>query len=156
MANEPAGPRENTKIPQERLNQIAGRKLASLSVPVRMPSSTEPLEGELPFTPGRLTHPISRTPILKARFRSVGHDHLRFSEPPLHLLPPILFYDADTLAPIEQRVVTALQQRVTAVMEVVMEVDSEATAVVPVEDLAVVTEEDLAVAMEEDSAVTAV
>ena len=47
-----------SKIPRERINQIAARKLASLSVPVRLGADRETLEGELAFS-GKLVHPAT-------------------------------------------------------------------------------------------------
>ena len=46
------------KIPRERLNQIASRKLSALGVPVRLGADRETLEGELAFQ-GRLLHPAT-------------------------------------------------------------------------------------------------
>jgi hypothetical protein len=105
------------KIPRERLNQIASRKLSALSIPVRLAADRETLEGELVFS-GRLLHPVKGQPIPRARFAVVGHDHLQFLDSPLSALPPIQFYDADRLAAVEQTVSRALQQRATLAQEV--------------------------------------
>jgi hypothetical protein len=97
------------KIPRERLNQIASRKLSALSIPVRLAADRETLEGELVFS-GRVLHPVKRQPIARARFTVVGHDHLQFVDPPLSAMSPVLFYDAERLAAVEQRVNGLLQQ----------------------------------------------
>ncbi|HZZ84557.1 MAG TPA: hypothetical protein VFE30_08465 [Anaeromyxobacteraceae bacterium] len=99
-----------SKIPRERLNQIAARKLTALAVPVRLGADRETLEGELLFQ-GRVTHPATGAAIPRAHFVVVGHDRLRFTEPPLSALEPIAFYDAERLAALEQRVVDDLGRR---------------------------------------------
>ncbi len=104
------------KIPRERLNQIASRKLSALGVPVRLGADRETLEGDLAFT--RLVHPATGQVIQRARFVVVGHDHLRFLEPPLAALGAVGFYDQERLAALEQHVAAALQQRSAALQEV--------------------------------------
>ncbi len=99
-----------SKIPRERLNQIAARKLTALAVPVRLAADRETLEGELLFQ-GQVLHPASGAPIARAHFVVVGHDRLRFTEPPLSALDPIPFYDAERLSALEQRVVEELGRR---------------------------------------------
>ena len=96
-----------SRIPRERLNQIAGRKLAALSIAVRLGPDRETLEGELPFE--RLAHPGTGRPIARARFAVEGHDRLRFTEGPLAALAPVLFYDAERASAVEQRVAEALR-----------------------------------------------
>jgi len=98
-----------SKIPRERLNQIAGRKLSALAIPVRLGADRETLEGELPFA--RLAHPATGAAIPRARFAVVGHDSLRFTEAPLSALAPIPFYDLERQGALEQRVAEALQRR---------------------------------------------
>jgi hypothetical protein len=105
------------KIPRERLNQIASRKLSALGIPVRLGADRETLEGELAFG-GRLVHPATRNPIARGRFAVAGHDHLRFLDPPLAALGPVNFYDHDRLAALEQALAAALQQRSGALQEV--------------------------------------
>src|SRR6266545_5903646 len=104
------------KILRERLNQIASRKLSALGVPVRLGADRETLEGDLAFT--RLVHPATGQVIQRARFVVVGHDHLRFLEPPLAALGAVGFYDQERLAALEQHVAAALQQRSAALQEV--------------------------------------
>jgi len=96
-----------SRIPRERLNQIAGRKLSALSIQVRLGADRETLEGELPFE--RLAHPGTGRPIARARFAVEGHDRLRFTEDPLAALPPVLFFDAERASAVEQRVAEALR-----------------------------------------------
>jgi len=98
------------KIPRERLNQIASRKLAALGLPVRLGADRESLEGELVFsTP--LIHPATGQPLVRARFHLVGHDRLRFLDPPLSGLDPVEFYGAERLPALEQAVAAALAAR---------------------------------------------
>jgi hypothetical protein len=106
------------KIPRERLNQIASRKLTALGVPVRFGADRETLEGELPFT--HVNHPATGKPIARARFVVVGHDHLRFVDPPLAALGTICFYAHETLAPLEQTVAQAFQVRAAALQDVAL------------------------------------
>lgn len=100
-----------TKIPRERLNQIAGRKLAALAIPVRLAQDRETLEGELFFS-GKVAHPATGQPIARARFVVEGHDLLRLVEPPLSGLPPVTFYDCERASAVEQKVAEALKRRV--------------------------------------------
>lgn len=105
------------QISKERLNQIAGKKLAALGVSVQFSADHLLLEGLLQFSPqARVANPVSGLPIAKARFQVEGHDHLRFVEPPLSALPPIPFFDAEKLLYVEERVAQALQKRL-AVLE---------------------------------------
>jgi hypothetical protein len=104
------------KIPRERLNQIASRKLSALGVPVRLAADRETLEGELAFG-GRLLHPATGQPIARGRFVVAGHDTLRFVEPPLAALGPVGFYEHERLATLEQALAAALQGRSAALQE---------------------------------------
>ena len=104
------------KIPRERLNQIASRKLSALGVPVRLGADRETLEGDLAL--GRVLHPSTGQPIARARFVVVGHDHLRFLDPPLAALGSIGFYEHDRLPALEQAVAAAVQRRSAALQDV--------------------------------------
>ncbi|HSN13223.1 MAG TPA: hypothetical protein VLT61_01235 [Anaeromyxobacteraceae bacterium] len=106
------------KIPRERLNQIATRKLTALGIQVRLGADRESLEGELAFT--RVAHPATGQPIPRARFAVSGHDHLRFVDPPLASLGPVNFYNHEKLATLEQAVAAALQQRAAALQDVAL------------------------------------
>ena len=97
------------KIPRERLNQIASRKLAALSIPVRISADRETLEGEVAFS--GLRHPGTDQPVPRGRFAVAGHDHLRFLDPPLSALGVVNFYEHDRILPLEQAIVGALQRR---------------------------------------------
>jgi hypothetical protein len=99
-----------SKIPRERLNQIAGRKLSALGVPVRLAADRETLEGELAFA-GHVAHPLTGEAIARARFAVAGHDQLRFLDPPLAALGPVAFYDVERTGALEQRVTMRLQER---------------------------------------------
>jgi hypothetical protein len=105
-----------TKIPRERLNQIAGRKLSALAIPVRLAQDRETLEGELPFT-GKINHPGTGQAIRRARFVVEGHDLIRFVDPPLSGLPPVPFYDCERASALEQRVGRALQERLDLIQQ---------------------------------------
>jgi len=105
-----------SKIPRERLNQIASRKLSALALTVRLGADRETLEGEMVFA-GRLHHPITGQPVQRGRFVVAGHDHLRFVDPPLCALSPIPFYDAERLAQVEQRVGQALRDRTAGLQD---------------------------------------
>ncbi len=106
-----------TKIPRERLNQIASRKLAALSIPVRLGADRETLEGEVAFA--GLRHPATDQPVPRCRFAVSGHDHLRFLDPPLSALGPVPFYDLSRTSALEQRVAGLLRERTAALQEVV-------------------------------------
>ena len=105
------------KIPRERLNQIASRKLSAMGVPVRLGADRETLEGELTFG-GKLVHPASGQPIPRARFVVEGHDRLRFADPPLASLGPVVFYDHERAASLEQALGLALARRGVALQDV--------------------------------------
>lgn len=98
------------KIPRERLNQIASRKLTALGIPVRLGVDRETLEGDLGLSP-RVVHPVTGQPLGRARFAVAGHDHLRFLDPPLSTLPPVNFYEQERVAGLEAAVAAALAQR---------------------------------------------
>jgi hypothetical protein len=101
------------KIPRERLNQIASRKLSTLGIPVRLGADRETLEGELALS-SRVVHPATGQPLQRARFAVAGHDHLRFLDPPLSALPPVSFFDQERIAGVDAAVASALQGRAAA------------------------------------------
>jgi hypothetical protein len=105
------------KIPRERLNQIASRKLSTLGVPVRLAADRETLEGELGLA-GRVLHPVTGQPVTRARFTVVGHDRLQFLDAPLAALGPVTFFDHDRLVALEGALAGALAARQVAVQEV--------------------------------------
>ena len=96
-----------SRIPRERLNQIASRKLSTLGVPVRLGADRETLEGDFGFT-GRVLHPATGQSITRARFVVSGHDRLSFVEPPLSALGPVDFQEHERLISFEQAVAAAL------------------------------------------------
>jgi len=104
------------KIPRERLNQIASRKLSALGIPVRLGADRETLEGDLALS--RVAHPATGQAIARARFVVQGHDHLRFLDPPLAALGVIPFYEHERTAALEQAVAAALQRRTGALQDV--------------------------------------
>ncbi len=99
-----------SKIPRERLNQIAGRKLSALAISVRLAADRETLEGDLAFA-ARVVNPLNGAVLARARFEVVGHDHLRFLDPPLSALLPVLFYDVERTGALEVRVAGLLAKR---------------------------------------------
>jgi hypothetical protein len=99
-----------TRIPRERLNQIASRKLAALGLPVRLGADRETLEGELAFT-GKVVHPATGQPVARARFTVVGHAQLRFADPPLSALGVVGFAEHERVAALEGAVAAALARR---------------------------------------------
>ena len=105
------------KIPRERLNQIASRKLSALGVPVRLATDRETLEGDLAFS-GRVVHPATGQGIARARFVVDGHDRLRFLDPPLAALGSIGFYDHPRLDALEQAIADAVGARSAALQDV--------------------------------------
>lgn len=105
------------KIPRERLNQIASRKLSALGIPVRLGPDRETLEGDLAFA-GRVLHPGTGLSIPRARFVVVGHDQLRFADAPLAALGPVGFYDHERMVQLEAAVAQALAQRVDTLQDV--------------------------------------
>lgn len=107
------------KIPRERLNQIASRKLSALGIPVRLGLDRETLEGELAFS-GRVIHPATGQPILRGRFVVVGHDQLRFVEPPLASIGEVGFQDQERVAGLEQVVARGLAQRGAALQDLAL------------------------------------
>ncbi|WP_242340739.1 MULTISPECIES: hypothetical protein [Anaeromyxobacter] len=104
------------KIPRERLNQIASRKLSALGIPVRLGSDRETLEGELALS--RAVHPATGQPIPRARFVVAGHDHLRFVDAPLAALGPVPFQAHERAAQLDQAVAALLQERAAALSDV--------------------------------------
>ncbi len=104
------------KIPRERLNQIASRKLSALGIPVRLGADRETLEGEIGFS-GRIASPATGQIIARARFVVSGHDHLCFADPPLASLGPINFHEHDRAASLEQAIAAALTRRGAALQD---------------------------------------
>ena len=108
---------ESEKVPRARLNHIAVRKLSALAITTRLRADGETLEGDLVFA-APPTHPIKKTPILKSAFTVMGHDRVHFSDAPLAALGAVSFYDVETSAAFEQRVVVALDRRMAALARV--------------------------------------
>jgi hypothetical protein len=104
------------KIPRERLNQIASRKLTALGVPVRFGADRESLEGELTFS--RVVHPATGQSILKARFVVSGHDHIRFVDAPLSALGDVNFYAYEKVVQLEVALAQALEKRAEVLQDV--------------------------------------
>ncbi|HTN52118.1 MAG TPA: hypothetical protein VML50_06915 [Anaeromyxobacter sp.] len=105
------------KIPRERLNQIASRKLSALGIQVRLGADRETLEGELAFA-GRVVHPATGQAVPRARFVVVGHDHLRFLDPPLSALGEVGFYEHERAQALEQAIAQGLARCGAALQDV--------------------------------------
>lgn len=101
---------ESTGVPKARLSQIAARKLSALGIPHHLKPDQETLEGELSFS-SPLVHPVTRGDISTAGFVVIGHNRLSLTEPPLAGLEPVIFYDAEDAANIEERIRVALAER---------------------------------------------
>jgi hypothetical protein len=104
------------KIPRERLNQIASRKLSAMGIPVRLGADRETLEGELAFA-GRVVHPATGQAVPRARFVVEGHDRLRFPDAPLSALGLVNFYEHERQATLEQALAMAMAQRGLALQD---------------------------------------
>jgi hypothetical protein len=105
-----------SKIPRERLNQIAAKKLSALGIAVRLGAGRETLEGELAFA-GRAANPLNGQIVPRARFAVEGHDCLRFLDPPLAALGPVPFYDVERTGALEARIAGRLQERGAALQD---------------------------------------
>lgn len=121
------------KIPVERLNQIAQRKLNALNIPAKLSEDKQRLEGELTF-PGEVKHPTTQAPIPKSRFVVVEHDQLQFTDPPLSGLSPVQFYDASQVFEVEERVRLALQRRLALLQDLGSKLKKRGLAVALVAD----------------------
>lgn len=99
------------KVSKERLNQIAGRKLASLGINAWLRSDGQTVEGELGFSGVEVKNPVGGAVIASARFTTEGHDHLKFLTPPLSALPPIKFYETERVELVVAAVRDALRHR---------------------------------------------
>jgi hypothetical protein len=104
------------KIPRERLNQIASRKLSAMGIQVRLGADRESLEGELAFG-GKLVHPATGQSVARARFVVEGHDRMRFPDPPLSTLGAVKFYEHERAASLEQALGMALARRGVALQD---------------------------------------
>ena len=104
------------RISQERLNEIALKKLRALGVSAKVGTQGY-LEGELRLSPGKVNHPSTGASISAATFQVVGHDQLLFLSAPLSGLAPVQFYDLDSGAALEQRILQLLHKRVAVLKE---------------------------------------
>ena len=100
------------QIPQERLNEIAQRRLVRLGIAAQVPmrgGEVGALEGTLNFA--NLVHPVTHERLSEVPFRIVGHDRFELLEPRLTVLEPIPFHDLTSQAQLEERIRTALAAR---------------------------------------------
>lgn len=96
------------QIPQERLNEIALRRLRRLGIEAS-PGGSGVLEGVVAFA--RLAEPLAQRLITQAAFRVVGHDSLQFLVPPLGELGPIQIHDLNERLELENRLTEGLRKR---------------------------------------------
>lgn len=107
----------SSKIPPERLNQIAQRKLNAMQVATRTVDTPhgQRLEGELHLADGALRDPFSQASITYALFTVQGHDQLLFLKPPpLVALGPVPFFDHAEMYQVLAQVQRQLEQRAAA------------------------------------------
>jgi hypothetical protein len=105
------------RIPKERLNQIARRKLLALGIQNRPANDGQSLEGEIAILPpAKLVNPCNQQDIAKIQFIVEGHDCLRMISPPaLSRMTPVQFYDFDNLAALIEQLQVVLNRRAAAV-----------------------------------------
>jgi len=105
------------RIPKERLNQIARRKLLALGIQNRPANDGQSLEGEIAIQPpAKLVNPCNQQDIAKIQFIVEGHDCLRMISPPaLSRMEPFQFYDFDSLAVLIEQLQVLLNRRAAAV-----------------------------------------
>lgn len=112
-------PEAFVEISQERLNEIAMRRLLRLGIAAK-PGPTGALEGELSFQ--RVVNPATQAQIPGALFRVISHDQLACLAPaPLPGLPPVFFHDVQSLEQLEQRVIDGLAVRVQGAQAVAVQ-----------------------------------
>lgn len=99
---------------QDRLNQIAGRKLAALGVTCAVGPDGR-LVGDLD-TGNALVSPFTNAPVGSVHFVVEAHDHMRFLHPPLLAgLPPLSFFEADSVPMVIASVAQQLHRRLDAI-----------------------------------------
>ncbi|HUU03055.1 MAG TPA: hypothetical protein VM425_16605 [Myxococcota bacterium] len=105
------------RIPKERLNQIARRKLLALGIQTQPANDGFNLEGEIAIKPpAQLVNPCNRQNIAKIQFMVEGHDCMRMISPPaMSRIKPIQFYDFDRLAVLIEQLQVVLNRRAAAV-----------------------------------------
>jgi hypothetical protein len=95
-------------LPQERLNEIARRRLSRVAF-VAKPGATGALEGSAAFS--SLVHPVTHERITGARFRVASHDRIGFLDGPLAAVEPVHFHDVGSAAMLEERLQSILETR---------------------------------------------
>lgn len=97
-------------LSRERLNQIALRKLQGLGLQAQE-NAQGVLEGTWVFPPGKVLNPSTGAPLAQSRFWVEGHDRLLLLDPSLTGVPSLLFYDAQHLSQVEERLESFLRER---------------------------------------------
>jgi hypothetical protein len=106
------------RIPRERLNQIARRKLEALGIACKLSPDGQRLEGRLDIPPGQLANPTDGRPLERVDFAVAGHDHLVLLGPPaVRGLPPQPFFDLPSAAKVIEQIRRRVQQRAAAVQQ---------------------------------------
>ncbi len=106
------------RIPRERLNQIARRKLEALGIACKLSPDGQRLEGRLDIPAGQLTNPTDGRPLARVDFAVVGHDHLVLLGPPaVRGLPPQPFFDLPSADKVIEQIRRRVQQRAAAVQQ---------------------------------------
>lgn len=102
------------QLSQERLNQIAGRKLAELGISCAVGADGR-LVGDI-IAGDALVNPFTNTPLGAVHFVVEAHDHLRFLSPALLAgLSPLSFFDADSVSALLTLLAQQLRRRLDAV-----------------------------------------
>lgn len=106
------------RIPRERLNQIARRKLEALGIACKLSPDGQRLEGRLDIPAGRLANPADGRPLERVDFAVAGHDHLVPLGPPaVRGLPPQPFFDLPSAEKVIEQISRRVQQRAAAVQQ---------------------------------------
>jgi len=105
------------RIPKERLNQIARRKLLALGIQTRQAPDGVSLVGEIVIQqPMRCVNPFDGQPVTRIGFGVEGHDSIRITSPAVFSgMEPQPFFDFEKLAPLVAQMEKRLQQRAAAV-----------------------------------------
>ncbi|MBW1807350.1 MAG: hypothetical protein JRJ87_04090 [Deltaproteobacteria bacterium] len=105
------------RIPKERLNQIARRKLLALGIQTQPANDGHSLEGEIVIgPPAKLVNPCNQQAITNIQFMVEGHDCIRMISPPaMSRLMPFQFYDFDSQSALIEQLQVVINRRAAAV-----------------------------------------
>ncbi|RME20021.1 MAG: hypothetical protein D6806_17240, partial [Deltaproteobacteria bacterium] len=105
------------RISEERLFQIAARKLAAFGITTELTTSggSMRLAGRFRLPGGRFVSPIDHQPVENFSFHAVGHDHWQFDAPSfLGALGPLPFFDFSSAEEAVEFAFKRLAQRIAA------------------------------------------